>query len=121
MKRSNFTVAAMHAEPNHSEAYELNTKREVVKVEHEPLDMMGPTGSINSSVDEMARYTRMMLAGGLFEGKRVLLEADVQAMMQPNTPGGKAFSATCSVSKATGWVCLCRPIAASRSRTTAAI
>ena len=91
MKRSNFTVAAMHAEPNHSEAYDLNTKREVVKVEHEPLDMMGPTGSINSSVDEMARYARMMLAGGLFEGKRVLLEADVQAMMQPNMPGSRSL------------------------------
>ncbi|HZJ14804.1 MAG TPA: serine hydrolase [Chthoniobacteraceae bacterium] len=91
MKRSNFAVAAMHAEPNHSEAYDLNTKREVVKVEHEPIDMMGPTGSINSSVDEMARYTRMMLAGGLFEGKRVLLEADVQAMMQPNMPGSRSL------------------------------
>jgi hypothetical protein len=52
---------------------------------------MGPTGSINSSVDEMARYIRMMLAGGLFEGKRVLLEADVQAMMQPNMPSGRSL------------------------------
>ena len=39
-----------------------------MKVEHEPLDTMGPTGSINSSVDEMARFARMMLAGGMFEG-----------------------------------------------------
>jgi CubicO group peptidase (beta-lactamase class C family) len=91
MKRSNFTVAAMRAEPNHSEAYDLNLKREVVKVEHEPIDAMGPTGSINSSVDEMARYVRMMLAGGLFEGKRVLLEADVQSMMQPNMPSGRSL------------------------------
>lgn len=91
MKRSNFTVAAMRADPNHSEAYQLNLQREVVRVEHEPLDTMGPTGSINSSVDEMARYTRMMLAGGLFEGKRVLLEADVQSMMQPNMPSGRSL------------------------------
>ncbi len=66
MRRSNFTVAAMRADLNHSEAYELNTRREVVKVEHEPLDTMGPTGSIYSSVDEMASYARMMLAGGSF-------------------------------------------------------
>jgi CubicO group peptidase (beta-lactamase class C family) len=91
MKRSNFTVAAMQAEPNHAEAYELNLKREVVQVTHEPLDAMGPTGSINSSVDEMARYIRMMLAGGLFEGKQVLLEADVQSMMQPNMPSGRSL------------------------------
>jgi hypothetical protein len=31
----------------------------------------------------------MMLAGGMFEGNRVLLEADVQAMMQPQVPIGK--------------------------------
>jgi hypothetical protein len=86
MKRSNFTVAAMHADPNHSQAYELNIKREVVKIKHIELDAGGPAGSINSSVDEMARYARMMLAGGMFEGKRVLLEADVQAMMQPQMP-----------------------------------
>ena len=93
MKRSNFTVAAMRTEANYSQAYELNAERQVVKVEHEPVDTMGPTGSINSSVDEMARFARMMLAGGMFEGKRVLLEADVQAMMQPNMPIGRSLFA----------------------------
>jgi len=91
MKRSNFTVAAMHADANHAQAYELNTKREVVKIQHIELDAGGPAGSINSSVDEMARYARMMLAGGMFEGKRVLLEADVQAMMQPQMAINKDF------------------------------
>jgi CubicO group peptidase (beta-lactamase class C family) len=89
MKRSNFTIAAMHADPNYSQAYELNTKREVVRIEHSGLDAAGPAGAINSSVDEMARYARMMLAGGKFEGKQVLLESDVQAMMQPQMPIGK--------------------------------
>ncbi|MEY2510182.1 MAG: hypothetical protein QOE26_945 [Verrucomicrobiota bacterium] len=89
MKRSNFTVAAMHADSNYSQAYELNTKREVVRIEHTGLDAAGPAGAINSSVDEMARYARMMLAGGMFEGKRVLLEADVQAMTEPWMPIGK--------------------------------
>ncbi len=93
MKRSNFSIAAMHADANYSQAYELNTKREVVRIEHSGLDAAGPAGAINSSVDEMARYMKMMLAGGLFEGKRVLLESDVQAMMQPQMPSGKdAFS-----------------------------
>jgi CubicO group peptidase (beta-lactamase class C family) len=89
MKRSNFSVTAMHADPNYSQAYELNTKREVVRIEHSELDAAGPAGAINSSVDEMARYMRMMLAGGMFDGKPVLLESDVQAMMQPQMPIGK--------------------------------
>ena len=89
MKRSNFSVPVMNADPNHAEAYELNTKREVVRIDRQPIDAAGPAGAINSSADEMARYARMMLAGGMFEGKRVLLEADVQAMMQPQMPIGK--------------------------------
>ena len=89
MKRSNFSVPTMNADANHAEAYELDTKREVVRIERQPLDAAGPAGAINSSADEMARYARMMLAGGLFEGKRVLLEADVQAMMQPWMPIGR--------------------------------
>ena len=89
MKRSNFSVATMKADANVSQAYELNTKREVVRIEYQGIDAAGPAGSINSSVDEMARYIRMMLAGGMFEGKRVLLESDVQAMMQPHMPSGR--------------------------------
>ncbi|HVF71572.1 MAG TPA: serine hydrolase [Chthoniobacterales bacterium] len=89
MKRSNFSVATMKADANCSQAYELNTKREVVRIEYSALDAAGPAGAINSSVDEMAHYARMMLAGGMFEGKRVLLESDVQAMMQPQVPIGK--------------------------------
>lgn len=91
MKRSNFAVSAMLADSNHAEPYQLNLKREVVKVQYEPVDTMGPTGSINSSADEMTRYLRMMLGGGLFEGKPVLLEADVQSMMQPNMPSGRSL------------------------------
>ena len=91
MKRSNFSVATMKADANVSQAYELNTKREVVHIEYQGIDAAGPAGSINSSVDEMARYLRMMLAGGMFEGKQVLLEADVQAMMQPQMPSGRDF------------------------------
>ena len=63
---------------------------------------MGPTGGINSSAREMANYVRMMLAGGEFGGKRVLLKADVAAMMQPNMPIGPSSSPS-SASRATGW------------------
>jgi hypothetical protein len=39
----------------------------------------------------MARYLRMMLGHGMLDGKRVLLEADVQSMMQPQMPAGKSL------------------------------
>nr|MBA2433075.1 serine hydrolase [Chthoniobacterales bacterium] len=88
MKRSNFRIAAMHKDADHALAYQLNNERQLVRTETESPEAIAPAGQINSSVAEMARYLRMMLNGGMFEGKRVLLEADVRAMMQPQMPVG---------------------------------
>ena len=35
------------------------------------IDVVAPAGSVSSSVRDMVRYLRMLLAGGTFEGKRV--------------------------------------------------
>jgi CubicO group peptidase (beta-lactamase class C family) len=42
MKRSNFSVATMKADANVSQAYELNTKREVVRIEYQGSTRSGP-------------------------------------------------------------------------------
>ncbi len=90
MKRSSFTLKEMQAEADRSEAYELNTKREVVRIEHKGLEAAGPAGSMNSCASDLANYARMMLNGGKFNGKQVLLEADVQGMMEPKIPIGRS-------------------------------
>lgn len=90
MKRSSFSLKEMQAESDRSEAYELNTKREVIRIDHKGLDAAGPAGSMNSCVKDLANYARMMLSGGKFNGKPVLLEADVQAMMDPKIPIGRS-------------------------------
>jgi hypothetical protein len=88
MKRSNFALAALRADPDHAEGYQLERGRTIIPDAYESAETMGPTGGVNSSAREMANYVRMMLAGGEFEGKRVLLKADVAAMMQPLMPNG---------------------------------
>ena len=90
MKRSGFSIAELIKDADHSEAYELNTQRQVVRIEFKGLDGAGPAGSINSCATDLARYARMMLAGGAFEGRRVLLESDVQAMTEPKIPIGRS-------------------------------
>lgn len=84
MKRSSFSLAALRSDADRAEGYQLDRTRTLIPDAYESAETMGPTGGINSSAREMANYVRMMLAGGEFEGKRVLLKADVAAMMQPN-------------------------------------
>ncbi len=47
------------------------------------LDNVGPAGSINSNVSEMANWMRMQLGEGLFEGTRVVSADVVQEMQTP--------------------------------------
>jgi CubicO group peptidase (beta-lactamase class C family) len=49
------------------------------------LDNVGPAGSINSSVRDMAVWLRMHLAGGEHEGVRLLGEDRVREMQAPQT------------------------------------
>src|SRR5687768_4139228 len=84
MKRSNFSLTTLAADEDHAKGYQIDKTRALIPDSYESAETMGPTGGINSSAREMANYVRMMLAGGEFNGKRVLLKADVAAMMQPN-------------------------------------
>jgi CubicO group peptidase (beta-lactamase class C family) len=43
-------------------------------------DNVGPSGSINSNVIDMAQWLRLQLAGGMYGGKRILSERGVEEM-----------------------------------------
>jgi CubicO group peptidase (beta-lactamase class C family) len=49
-------------------------------------DSLAASGSVVSSVSDMSRWLRMLLAGGLFEGKRVLEESAVTELLSPQIP-----------------------------------
>ena len=90
MKRSNFSLATLQADADHATGYQLDAERRLIPDPYESAETMGPTGGINSSAREMTNYLRMMLAGGSYGATRVLLKADVDAMMQPNMSIGPA-------------------------------
>ncbi len=54
------------------------------------FDNLGPAGSINSTVLDLAKWVRMQLGSGTFEGRRILSEATVAEMHAPQMvePGG---------------------------------
>ena len=55
------------------------------KVAWRNIDNIGPAGSINSNVTDMAQWIRMNLGGGMYEKKKVLSAAVVKEMQTPQT------------------------------------
>ncbi|HWP83525.1 MAG TPA: serine hydrolase [Bacteroidota bacterium] len=49
------------------------------------IDNIGPAGSVNSNVLDMAQWIRLNLSKGVYEGKRVLSEEVVKEMQTPQT------------------------------------
>ena len=47
------------------------------------LPAIAPAGAINSSANEMAQWLRLMLGGGVFEGKRLISEASFAELFKP--------------------------------------
>jgi CubicO group peptidase (beta-lactamase class C family) len=67
---------------NRAEPHEvLDGERQVVP--YRSLDNEAPGGSINSNVLDMARWARLQLAGGVFEGRRLISE---EALAETHTP-----------------------------------
>jgi serine-type D-Ala-D-Ala carboxypeptidase/endopeptidase len=50
-----------------------------------------PAGDIYLTAEDMARFLAMQLNGGMFQGKRILSEASVNAMHEPQFGGTYAF------------------------------
>lgn len=49
------------------------------------IDNIGPAGSINSNVTEMAEWVRLQLGGGVYRGQRLLSAASMREMHAPQT------------------------------------
>jgi CubicO group peptidase (beta-lactamase class C family) len=57
----------------------------LTKVAWRNIDNIGPAGSINSNVIDMAQWLRLNLGGGMYEKKKVLSAAAVKEMQTPQT------------------------------------
>jgi CubicO group peptidase (beta-lactamase class C family) len=83
MMNSTFTIDDMMKAQHVGRGYKWDDKENAVAIPYRGLTAMGPTGSINSNVEDMSRYLRMYLNGGTFEGRTVLNRTDIIEMTNP--------------------------------------
>ena len=79
-------VASPHAETEHG----------VAVIPRYTGDNVGPAGTINSNVVDMAQWLRLLLAGGTYNGQRILSQRAVEEMRTaqmviPTTRGSRIF------------------------------
>lgn len=87
MTGSVFSVAEMQRAADFSLPYEV--RRDTVRqLPFRDINLVGPAGSINSSVDDMLKWVRMQLSDGTVEGRRVIQAATLEDMHAPHMPIG---------------------------------
>lgn len=72
MIRSNTNIQDLAKDNDASFAYDLDKNDAIKKVDYFNISGMGPAGSINSSVNEMANWVSIWLNDGKFKGKEIL-------------------------------------------------
>ena len=78
MSKSNFSVTDSQKSDDYSLPYSV-AKEEIVEIPFRNIDQIGPAGSINSNVEDMARYVMMHMA----RGKGVLSARNANQMQSP--------------------------------------
>ncbi len=71
MSGSDLSVAELEKSEDAALGYRLRGDTAVEKVDYYPISGMGPAGSINSSVNDMAKWVITWINGGKYEGKEV--------------------------------------------------
>ena len=107
MARTNFDVGATQRDADHAEPYAKDqTTAKVEKIAFRDLGSVGPAGSINSSVAEMARWVALHLRDGDVDGRRLLAAATARELRTVCMPIGDsplAGADLVSVGYGLGW------------------
>ncbi len=105
MKRTNFSVQDSQKDSDFAQPY---GKREgkIEKMPFRPITNVGPAGSINSSVNEMARWATAHLNGGKYGDKKIAEAATVDDMHRPymTTGASSEFPEIVGGEYALGWL-----------------
>ena len=91
MSRSNLSIKDMEKDGDASLGYGLKKDSSVKKLGYFNIDGMGPAGSINSSVTEMANWVITWINNGKFNGKEVLPESYIREAISAQMAIGGAL------------------------------
>ena len=72
MSNSNFSVKDLAVNPEGAIGYELRNDSVIRKMDYYDINAMGPAGSINSSVSDMAKWVTAWINDGKFNGKELI-------------------------------------------------
>jgi CubicO group peptidase (beta-lactamase class C family) len=108
MKSATFHVEDAQKQNDHATGNALRDGK-VVTTPWRNIDNIGPAGSINSSVNDLSRWVRLQLNGGVFEGRRLISAASMAEMhtpqmaMRPEDWGRSWNPETRQMTYALGW------------------
>jgi CubicO group peptidase (beta-lactamase class C family) len=87
MSATNFSVLESQKTADFSLGYAVR-RDSTPRMPFRNIDLVGPAGSINSSVTDMLKWVGMHLAGGMVDGKPVINRATLRDMYAPHMPIG---------------------------------
>jgi CubicO group peptidase (beta-lactamase class C family) len=104
MGRSNLSVEAMSADPDHATAYERR-QGVVVPVPQRPITALAPAGAVNSCAADLTRWLLAQLGDGQLDGQAVMSAAMVAHQHEPHIvlPEDRTFPASTRHAYGLGW------------------
>jgi len=106
MQRSNFSVLESQKDPDHALPYRENDDDELELIPFRNINLIGPAGSVNSSVNEMTHWLLLNLRGGKAGDQRVVNASTLAEIHSPQMTTGSTQSRP-DISPATygmGWM-----------------
>lgn len=82
MKGSNFSVEDSKKAEDYAVGYQ-KVKEDVKQIPFRNIDAIGPAGSINSNITDMANYLMMQMSKGKFGEKQVISASNANQMQSP--------------------------------------
>ncbi len=83
MARSNFSVEDSRRDADHALPYRKNDDDELERIPFRSIDLIGPAGSVNSSVHEMSRWLLFNLNGGKLADRTLIQSATLADIHSP--------------------------------------
>ncbi|MEM9555471.1 MAG: serine hydrolase [Acidobacteriota bacterium] len=84
MERSNFSVEMSKQDPDHALPYRETDDDTLERIPFRNIDLVGPAGSVNSSVREMSRWLLFNLNGGAVDGEPLIQSASLADLHSPH-------------------------------------
>lgn len=92
MHMADFSVADLQRSADFAHPHSAGRNDPPKRIPFRNIDAIGPAGSINANVEEMANYLRAHLAGGTWNGQEIFTARDAAQMHSPQMvmPSGPA-------------------------------